>query len=111
MPDGDDRTIADMENAEMRRAEENHLRAEYHQVAVEAFIREHGVEALELALASGLLFRRLRQESRWALETAISASAIRGVDGYLVIHLPRLPSDLAEMSYVTGGAQITLGFG
>jgi hypothetical protein len=45
-----------------------------------------------------------------ALETAVSASTTRGIDGYLVIRLPRMPNDLTELSYLTGGAQLTLGF-
>ena len=106
----DDREIAGMEVAEAERAERNHVDAGEHLAAVEVFIREYGVEALDTALLAGVLFRRVRQESRWALETAVSAAGTRGVDGYLVIKLPRMPNDLTEMSYLTGGVQLNLGF-
>jgi hypothetical protein len=107
----DDREIAGMEAAEAERAERNHVVAGEHQAAVEGFIRRYGVEALDTALTAGVLFQRVRQESRWALETAISAAGTRGVDGYLVIKLPQMPNDLTEMSFLTGGVQLTLGFG
>ena len=106
----DDSEIAGMEAAEAERDVADHVLAEEHLAAVEAFIREYGVQALDTALLTGALFRHLRQESRWALETAVSASATRGVDGYLVVRLPRMPNDLTEVSYLTGGAQLNLGF-
>jgi hypothetical protein len=109
--EADDSRIAGMEAAEADLKAVDHVLAEEHLAAVEAFIRENGAQALDTALLAGTLFRHVRTESRWALETAISASATRGIDGYLVIRLPRMPSDLTEMSYLTGGAQLTLGFG
>jgi hypothetical protein len=111
MSENDEREIAGMELAEAARAGRNHVVAGEHMAAVEAFIRQYGVEALEAALLAGGLFHRVRQESRWALETAVSAAGTRGVDGYLVIKLPRMPNDLTEMSYLTGGVQLNLGFG
>jgi hypothetical protein len=106
----DEREIASMEVAEAQRVDSDRVAAQEHLAAVEAFVREHGLEALDTALLAGSLFRRVRQESRWALETAVSAAATRGVDGYLVIKLPQMPSDLTEMSYLTGGVDLRLGF-
>jgi hypothetical protein len=106
----DNTEIAGMEAAEAKRDVVGHVLAEQHLAAVEAFIRTYGVQALDTALLAGGLFRHLRQESRWALETAVSASATRGVDGYLVVRLPKMPNDLTEVSYLTGGAQLHLGF-
>jgi hypothetical protein len=106
----DDSEIAGMEAAEAERDVADHLLAEEHLPAVEAFIRRYGVQALDTALLAGGLFRHLREESGWALETAVSASTTRGVDGYLVVRLPRMPNDLTEVSYLTGGAQLNLGF-
>src|SRR5215213_8484819 len=108
--EADKSQIAGMETAEAQRDLQDHVLAEEHLTAVEAFIREYGAQALDDALLAGGLFRHLRQESRWALETAVSASTTRGIDGYLVIRLPRMPNDLTEMSYLTGGAQLSLGF-
>lgn len=110
MSEVDESQIAGMEAAEAERDVQDHVVAEQHLAAVEAFIREYGEQALDTALLAGALFRHLRQESRWALETAVSASSTRGIDGYLVIRLPRLPNDLTEMSYLTGGVQLSLGF-
>jgi hypothetical protein len=110
MSEADNSEIAGMVVAEAERDAREHVLAEEHLAAIEAFIREHGAQALDTALLAGSLFRHLRQESRWALETAVSASTTRGIDGYLVIRLPRMPNDLTEMSYLTGGAQLTLGF-
>jgi N-acetylmuramoyl-L-alanine amidase len=110
MSDAQDREIAGIEAAEAQHSVRDHVLAAEHLSAVEGFIAEHGADALDTALLAGVLFRHLRQESRWALETAISASKTRGVDGYLVIRLPRMPSDLTEMSYITGRAQLNIGF-
>jgi hypothetical protein len=109
--DSDKNELAGMAAAEADRDALDHVLAEEHLAAVEAFIREYGAQALDTALLAGGLFRHLRQESRWALETAVSACGTRGVDGYLVIRLPRMPNDLTEMSYLTGGAQLTFGLG
>jgi hypothetical protein len=106
----DDSEIAGMEAAEAERDVVDHVLAQQHLDAIEAFIRVHGVQALDTALLAGALFRHLREESRWALETAVSAAATRGVDGYLVLRLPKMPNDLTEVSYLTGGAQLNLGF-
>jgi hypothetical protein len=110
MSETDASQIAGMETAEAERDVRDHVVAEEHLAAVEAFIREYGAQALDTALLAGGLFRHMRHESRWALETAVSASTTRGIDGYLVIRLPRMPNDLTEMSYLTGGAQLSLGF-
>jgi hypothetical protein len=106
----DEQEIAGMEVAEAQRADSDRIVAQEHLAAVETFVREHGVQALDTALLAGALFHRVRQESRWALETAVSAAATRGVDGYLVIKLPQMPNDLTEMSYLTGGVDLRLGF-
>ena len=111
MSDTENEDIAEMEAARAQESAREHVLAAEHLAAVEAFISDYGVESLDIALAAGPLFRRLRQESRWALETAISASRTRGVDGYLVVRLPRMPTDLTEMSYVSGGAELTLNLG
>ena len=109
MADSQDRQIDDMEVAEAATVDRERSAAGADLPAVAAFIREYGEDALH-ALQAGPLFRGLRSESRWALETALSASGTRGVNGYLVVRLPRMPNDLTEMSFLTGAVELNLGF-
>jgi hypothetical protein len=111
VPDSNDRMIEEMEVAEAHTEERERALAREHVRVVESFVRDYGVEALETALRAGRLFKGLRAESRWALETALSASATRAVDGYLLIKVPRMPNDLTEMTFLTGGVKLQVGFG
>ena len=110
MAESQDRQIADMEVAEAATVDRERSAASAALPAVAAFIGEYGEDALHVALQAGPLFRGLRSESRWALETALSASGTRGVNGYLVVRLPRMPNDLTEMSFLTGAVELNLGF-
>ena len=78
MAEEQNRQIADMETAEAESVDRERATARAALPAVEAFIRNHGEDALNIAMQAGPLFRGLRTESRWALETALSASGTAG---------------------------------
>jgi hypothetical protein len=54
------------------------------------------------------LLGELRPQSLAALEHALSVASIDGVEGTLVIKVPRKSSDPADVSFVTGRARLSM---
>lgn len=54
------------------------------------------------------LLERLRPQSVAALQHAMAVAAIEGIEGTLIIQVPRKPADPVDVAFVTGRARLSL---